>query len=40
MSESGWDNSYPVKYKCTFCNSYFKTEKEMNDHKEEKHSDF
>lgn len=40
MSSTGWDNSDPVKFKCTFGNLYFKTEEEKKRHIEENHSDY
>lgn len=40
LSGSGWDNSHPLKYKCTFCNTYFKTDEERKKHQEEAHSDY
>jgi hypothetical protein len=40
MSSTGWDNSHPLKFKCTFCNLYFRTEEEKKRHIEEKHSDY
>lgn len=40
MSSSGWDNSHPLKFKCTFCGAYFKTQKERQKHVEEVHSDY
>jgi hypothetical protein len=40
MSSTGWDNSHPLRFKCTFCNLYFRTEEEKEKHVEEKHSDY
>lgn len=40
MSSTGWDNSHPLKFKCTFPNLYFRTEEEKKRHIEEKHSDY
>jgi len=37
MSSTGWHNAYPLKFKCSFCNLYFRTEEEKNKHIEEKH---
>lgn len=42
MSSTGWEDSHPLKFKCTFCNLYFRTEEEEEKkrHIEEKHSDY
>jgi hypothetical protein len=40
MSSTGWEDSHPLKFKCTFCNLYFRTEEEKERHIEEKHSDY
>ena len=40
MSSTGWDNSHPLGFKCTFCNLYFRTEEEKEKLVEEKHSDY
>jgi len=40
MSSTGWENSHPLEFKCSFCNLYFRTEEEKNKHIEDKHSDY